>query len=124
MRRDARGGDPLAKVNLLELTPVRRAPWREQGDRVVLERPPVVGRGPRALLERLLQALSVRCIRLDEVGSCAWRLLDGCHTVGEVAAELRQHFGEAVEPAEERLGHLVRQLRQQGLLAYPEWDGE
>ena len=26
------------------------------------------------------------------------------------------------EPAEERLGHMVRLLRQEGLLAYPEWD--
>ena len=65
----------------------------------------------------------MRRIRLDEAGSFAWLRLDGRSTVGEVAAEMRGQLGSAVEPAEERLGTLVRQLRGQGLVAYPGIDG-
>ena len=114
--------DPLGDINLLELAPVRVARWRQVEDRVVVERPKPHARFPRILLEWLSYMMAVKNLRLDEVGSFAWQLLDGKHTVGQVSVALREHFGEVVEPAEERLGHLVRLLRQEGLLAYPEWD--
>jgi hypothetical protein len=114
--------DPLGGINLLELAPVRVARWRQVEDRVVVERPKPRARFPRILLEWLLHLMAVKSLRLDEVGSFAWQLLDGEHTVGQVAVAVRERFGEAVEPAEERLGHLVRLLRQEGLIAYPEWD--
>ncbi len=114
--------DPLGGINLLELAPVRVARWRQVEDRVVVERPKPRARFPRILLEWLLHLMAVKSVRLDEVGSFAWQLLDGEHTVGQVAVAVREHFGDAVEPAEERLGHLVRLLRQEGLIAYPEWD--
>jgi len=50
--------------------------------------------------------------------------MDGKRTAGEVAVLLREAFGESVEPVEERLGHLIRVMRKEGLLAYPGWDGE
>jgi hypothetical protein len=120
MRRSKK--DPLGEINLLELAPVRVARWRQVEDRVVVERPKPRARLPRILLEWLLHLMAVKSLRLDEVGSFAWQLLDGEHTVGQVAVAVREHFGDAVEPAEERVGHLVRLLRQEGLIAYPEWD--
>lgn len=114
--------DPLGGINLLELAPVRVARWRQVEDRVVVERPKPRARFPRILLEWLLHLMAVKSVRLDEVGSFAWQLLDGEQTVGQVAVAVRERFGDAVEPAEERLGHLVRLLRQEGLIAYPEWD--
>jgi hypothetical protein len=66
--------------------------------------------------------MSARKIRLDQVGSFAWRHLDGKRTVEEVAALLREEFGEGVAPAEQRLGHLIWIMRREGLLAYPGWD--
>jgi len=76
----------------------------------------------RGLRDRLLYALSARHVRLDPVGSAAWLALDGTRTVADVAAALRAEFGTEVEPAEERLGHLVRVLRREGFLAYPRPD--
>lgn len=108
-------------VNLLELTPQRVASWKEVEGRVVLERP----RPPRrlaALGAWISYWLSARQIRLDELGSRAWRSLDGSRSVRQVAQELRREFGEAAEPAEERLGSFVRMLRREGMLVYPEWD--
>jgi hypothetical protein len=112
----------LAGENLLEMTPLRVAEWQEVEDRVVVERPRPRARGLRGLGERVSYLLSMRKIRLDERGSFLWHLVDGEHSVAEVAEAMRSEFGEQVEPAEERVGHLIRLLRREHLLAYPGWD--
>lgn len=73
-------------------------------------------------MSMLSYKMATKKICLDEVGSFAWRLFDGERTVGEVAEELRQAFGEAVEPVEDRLGELVRMMHREDLIAYPGWD--
>lgn len=110
----------LAEANLLDLTPVRRAAWNDVGGQVVLERPPPGRGGLRGLGDRLSFAMASRRIRLDEVGSCAWRCFDGATTVAEACTALREGFGDSVEPVEERLGHFVRYLHQDGFLSYRE----
>jgi len=112
----------LESINLLDLKPIRLAEWEEAGGRVVLVRPAPTSKRLRRILDTLTFWMSVRRIRLDEVGSFSWVRLDGRHSVREVAAALREEFGEAAEPAEERLGVFVRTLRHQGMLAYPGWD--
>jgi hypothetical protein len=112
----------LEDVNLLEIVPVRLAEWEEVGDRVVVIRPAPGGRGIKRLLNLFFFALAARRIRLDDMGSVAWKLLDGEMTVAQVAGKLREEFGERVEPAEERFGHQVRVFRREGLVAYPGWD--
>ena len=112
----------LAGENLLEMTPLRVADWQEIDDRVVVERPRPGARGWRGLGERVSYLLSMRKIRLDERGSFLWHLVDGERSVAEVAEAMRLEFGEEVEPAEERVGHLIRLLRRERLLAYPGWD--
>jgi len=119
---DRRKSKELEDVNLLDMKPVRMAEWEEKGERVVVVRPKPSGGGLRVLLDRFFYSLSARKLRLDEIGSAGWRLLDGKRTVAEIADELRREFGERVEPAEERLGHLVRVFRQEDLVAYPGWD--
>jgi len=117
-----RRASPLDKVNLLDVAPVRLATWVEIDGRITLHRPPPAPPSVRTLLGWVLHHLAVRRIRLDAVGTLAWRELDGQQTIAEIAAKLRGAFGEAVEPAEERLGDLVRVLRREGFLAYPGWD--
>jgi hypothetical protein len=79
---------------------------------------PAPGRPWRAPFAWLSFKISGKRVRLDEVGSLAWTLLDGRRTVGEVAAALRERFGDRVEPAEERFGALVRSLHRGGLIGY------
>jgi len=112
----------LESTNLLALKPVRVAEWDEKGDRVVVVRPRPVGPMPRVLLDRFFYLLAAQRLRLDQMGSASWLLLDGERSVAQVAELLRERFGEEVEPVEERLGHLVRVFRREGLVAYPEWD--
>lgn len=114
--------DELEGVNLLELAPVRTAEWEEVAGRVVVHRPTPTRRGPRSAFAWLLYSLAASRIRLDEMGSCTWLLLDGEHTVAQIAQQLRERFGDAIEPAEERLGRLILVMRREGLIAYPGWD--
>ena len=112
----------LEGVNLLGLAPRRLARWEDKEGRAVVLRPEPTTRGLRGGVDRMLHKMSASRIRLDEVGTFAWRHLDGERTVAEVAELLRGEFGERVEPAEERLGHLVWVMRREGLLGYPGWD--
>ena len=112
----------LGAVNLLDVVPVRLADWREDGDRVVLVRPP-----PRASwyllpVEWLRWALAVRRIRLDAVGSAAWRACDGTRSAADIVPLIRSTFGADAEPIEQRMGVLIRRLRGEGLLAYRDHD--
>ena len=121
MRRSIQD-EALANENLLGMTPVRVARWLEVEDRVVVERPRPSRRGLPGVGERVSYLLSMRKIRLDERGSFLWHLVDGERSVLEVAEAMREQFGEEVEPAEERVGQLIRMLRRERLLAYPGWD--
>jgi hypothetical protein len=114
----------LEQVNLLTLAPVQVAESEEVDSRVVVVRPAPTSRGLRGGVDRFLHLLSARRIRLDELGGFVWRRLDGVRTVAEIAQRLREEFGEAVEPAEERTGQLIWVLRREGLVAYPGWDDE
>jgi len=59
-------------------------------------------------------------MRLDKIGSAAWKQFDGETTVSEVCRRLRMELGEAVEPAEQRLGHFVLVLRKDGFVSLKE----
>jgi hypothetical protein len=112
----------LEGVDLMGLVPFRLAAWDVKEGRVVLVRPSPRTQGLRGILDGFLHRMSANRVRLDEVGSFAWTCLDGERTVAEVADLLRTEFGERVDPAEERLGHLVRLMRREGFLGYPGWD--
>ena len=68
--------------------------------------------------------MSANRIRLYEVGGFAWTHLDGDRTVAEVGEMMRAEFGDRVDPVEERLGHFVQVMREEGFVAYPGWDEE
>jgi hypothetical protein len=112
-------GESLAEVNLLDLTPERVAEWEDVGERVVIIRPLPKTRGIKRAIDRLLFEMSTRRIRLDELGSAAWHLMDGRRTVAAIADVLREQFGEAVEPAEERLATLMQYFHRQLFVEFP-----
>ncbi len=111
--------DPLEEVNLLELAPIRIADSEEVKGRMVVIRPLPERSGFKGTVDKFLYLMSARRVRLDDRGAFVWELLDGDHTVGEIARQAREKFGEHVEPAEERVGKLVAVLRREGLVAYP-----
>jgi hypothetical protein len=106
--RDAGPGDA---VSWAELRPRRRCDWVEEEGRVVLLQPRY-GQGRLGRwLERRLGKQPIR-VRLDEVGTFVWRRCDGSRPVAGIAEELRVEFGEAIEPAAERLVSFLGSLRR------------
>jgi hypothetical protein len=100
------------ETDYLEFVP-RRAIDHEDGEdgRLVLLRP----KWTRGLMARWLQP-RIRCkffrVRLDEVGSATWLLIDGSRTVGDICEALFVRFGEKVEPRFERGARFIRQLER------------
>ena len=114
--------DPLRGVNLLGLAPMRTADWTERAGRVVIQRPRPEGRGVRLVGRRISHWMAPARLRLDPIGSFTWTRLDGAASVGRVCEMVRDEFGPAAEPVEERVGEFVRLLRQEAMLAYPSVD--
>lgn len=119
-------GGPLPTgqvVDLLELEPVRCVPWQECEDgRVMIERPRPPIRGMRGLIATANWFVTPRRIRLDEVGSFAWRRLDGSTKVRTLAGVMRDAFPDSCDQLEERLGDYLRAMRRLRIIAFPEFD--
>jgi hypothetical protein len=110
-------------VDLLELTPMRQVPWLERDDgRVVIERPRPPIDGLRGLIRCAGWMLAPRRIRLDEIGSFAWRRLDGATKVRALAGVIRDAFPDSCDQLEERLGAHLKAMRRLRLISFPEWD--
>jgi len=62
-------------------------------------------------------------VRLDDVGSTAWKACDGTATVEKIAGRLREAFGERIEPAGERLGAFLVGLERNGLIRWKDPHG-
>lgn len=93
-----------------------RAPevdWREEGGRVVLTKRKMGAVGTRVL--RALRLPHTLTIRLDPLGSEAWRLLDGDRTVGEVAEAIQARHPDE-EDVPRRLGQFLSTMVSNGLV--------
>ena len=114
---------PPQVVDLLELTPMREVPWLERDDgRVVIDRPRPPIDGLRGLIRRAGWILAPRRIRLDEIGSFAWRRLDGATKVRALAGVIRDAFPDSCDQLEERLGAHLKAMCRLRLISFPGWD--
>ena len=71
---------------------------------------------------RMLAETGIDEIRLDELGSFAWRRLDGATKVRSLAVAMREAFPDSRHQLEERLGAYLRAMRRLHLIAFPDWD--
>jgi hypothetical protein len=114
---------PGRVVDLMELEPVRCVPWREGLDgRVVIDRPRPPLDGLRGLIAGFSWLMTPRRILLDDLGSFAWRRLDGATKVRTLAGVMREAFPDSRDHLEERLGAHLRVMRRLRLIAFPDWE--
>ena len=107
-------------VDLLEFEPVRRVPWREgENGRVIIDRPRPAIHGLNGLLANANWLITPRRIHLDDIGSFAWRRLDGATKVRALAGVMRESFPDSGDQLEERLGQYLRAMRRLRLIAFP-----
>ncbi|HOI29962.1 MAG TPA: PqqD family protein [Melioribacteraceae bacterium] len=59
-------------------------------------------------------------LKLDEIGSQTWLLLDGKKTVREISSILLNKFGEKIEPVNQRLTKFLTGLYEQRLITFQE----
>jgi hypothetical protein len=106
--------------NYLDNVPRRTVDFEEgEAGRLVLLRPKFLT-GPFAKwLQPHLPKKHFR-VQLDDIGTLAWKSIDGSRTVGEIAEILYAEFGERVEPRYERCSKFVHSLHQGAMVAFVE----
>lgn len=109
----------LAKeINLLDLIPVQNLQSKKsEGGLFTLLKPkfnhPLLA---KYLLPRLSRPHFQ--IKLDEIGSFTWNLCDGVNTVKDIGQQLKDKFGERVEPLYERLGLFFQNLEKNRFITF------
>jgi hypothetical protein len=93
----------------------RRLKWTEQSEKVIVFRPRF-GESRFGKKFADLVGLNDYRIRLDEVGSVVWRHCDGETPVRSIVEALREHFGEKVEPADQRLKTFISQMQSSKMI--------
>ena len=59
-------------------------------------------------------------IKLDEIGSHTWVLIDGEKRVNAISEQLQEKFGEKIHPVNERLTTFLTQLYKQKFITFKE----
>lgn len=104
-----------AAPNLLKMRPLKNSEYEEINGRIVL----LVPRKQNPILLRLIPSLKRRShlkLHLDEIGTHAWKHIDGQNSVLDIAHHLKVKFGEAIEPVYPRLGMFINQMARQGVV--------
>ncbi|MBI1938760.1 MAG: PqqD family protein [Ignavibacteriales bacterium] len=110
----------LKKANYLELHPVRLHNEEIDNDSLVTVLIPKF-KNP-FLVKYLVPKMKSPDIKLklDELGSAAWILMDGKRNVAAVASLLTEKFGEKIQPVNERLTKFLTGLYEQRLITFQE----
>lgn len=107
---------PPASFDFAEVRPRRLLESRDEEGCSVLLRPRLGSTRLARWVARLGGDPHYR-IRLDDVGSLVWRACDGETSMAEIAIRMREHFGDRVEPVDERLAQFVRKMLKGKMLA-------
>jgi hypothetical protein len=99
------GKKKTKEKNLLGLVPRKTKEFKEEGGRIVIFY-------PKYHIKAIAKKVKNPCykIKLDDLGSFVWKQIDGKRTVGEIARDLKERFGEDVEPVNSRLSLFIQQL--------------
>lgn len=92
------------QTNYLDLIPEREPSlrWhRDLKERVILE---VENTGiMNSIAQKVFNRPRYTKVHLDEQGTFIWPLIDGQRTIADIAALVKEHFGEAAEPLYPRI---------------------
>ncbi len=104
--------------NLLDLKPVRSFEFVVQDDyKVTLLIPKFRDRILGKYLQPLIKKKYFK-VKLDTLGSFVWLNCDGETTVRELTEKFKKQFGDAVEPADERVAQFIQQLYRSDCITF------
>jgi hypothetical protein len=104
--------------NLLELTPVRINEHEESDGLIRILIPKFKNKFFISLIPKS-KSKHIR-IKLDEIGTATWLMIDGNKKVKEIVAELRGTFAEKIEPAEDRVSKFIGGLNLHNFIYFKE----
>jgi len=112
-----------SEMNLMELVPLRRLGHINlEGELVALEVPRFKSAWAQRLFLPRRRKPNVQ-VKLDAIGSFVWGRCDGNRSVGQIAEDLVERFGDEVRPAAERLSAFILHLKRQGFIDLRAPDG-
>lgn len=106
------------RENYLDFVPFHNPAydWDEQGGVVTVH---VVYRGfYHRIAQKFFSTPRVSHIALEQYGSFLWRQMDGKKTVGKLAEELKEKFGEDAEPLYPRLVKYIHILHDNRFILF------
>lgn len=106
------------KQNYLEFVPIQnpRYHWTEAKNGMVTVTMPHTGFYNR-LAQKLFHTPAFSDIDLDTLGSFIWRQIDGEQSVYDIAARVKEEFGDQAEPLYERLVKYMQTLKNNGFVS-------
>lgn len=113
----------LKNASAFDLTPIRIMNHAVDENGVVsILIPKFKNRIVKKYFEHLLKHPHIK-LKLDEIGSAVWLLIDSDKKLGTIADELVVKFGEKIKPVEERLPKFISQLYEQSFISFKEIKG-
>jgi hypothetical protein len=100
----------LKNTNSLDLTPIKKIEFKVDDDNnITLKLPRFRNEKFRKLFIPQSRSEFIQ-IKLDEIGSATWMLIDGKKNVQQICKELDAQFGDKVSPVVERINKFLTGL--------------
>ncbi|HSG27954.1 MAG TPA: PqqD family protein [Candidatus Krumholzibacterium sp.] len=110
------------EVNLIKLVPERIIGFEIHDDSsVTILKPRFTGKLAKRFIEPRARVKTFK-VDLDEIGSAVWALCDGKRNVGEIGREMKEKFGDAIEPCFDRLAIFFAHLEASEFIRYSNLD--
>ena len=106
----------MTALDFARVQPRRLLDWREEDGRCVLLRPRLGTTRVARWVTRLAGDPHYR-IKLDDVGTLVWKACDGRTSLADIVGQMRERFGEQVEPADQRLSQFMRKMLKGRMIA-------
>ncbi len=111
------------KTDWTQLIPERNMDWDTDPETqfVVIKKP----KFKNPLLKKYLLPRLKRpdySVKLDKIGSFAWKNIDGKVSFAEIGEKMIKEFGESIEPVDDRLGQFINSLRQYDFITFVNLD--
>jgi hypothetical protein len=109
----------LKSTSMLVLTPFRKIEHKVEDDGLVTLLYPKF-KNPKVSKYMLGRKTPYIHMKLDDIGTASWLLVDGKRKVDEIANALVEQFGEKIQPVHERLGKFLSVLYNNKYLSFKE----
>ena len=101
--------------NLLTLIPNRIREFEMEGEKAVVLLPRFATGWPSRHIQPRLKKPTMK-VKLDEIGTMIWQLIDGKKTVMEITEKVGARFGERVDPPHQRVGIFITMMKNEGMI--------